>query len=224
MAVVPDAASNGGGTGAGPFTFSHTTSGANRVMVAGIAYYHPIATITAVTYNGVALTAIPSASADSGDYHVRLYALIAPATGSNTVSVSVSASVYELGAGVVTVTGAHQTSPTGTPVSATGNDMTPTVDALANSDELVMDTLSIIHSGTLSVGAGQTSQWNTTVGGFFKYAGSTEAGAGGTTTMSWANTSSQPWALVAVPVKPVAAGGGSAVPVFINHLRQQRMS
>lgn len=220
-APVFDAASNASGSGAGPFTFSHTTSGSDRVMWIGISYYHPSVTISAVTYNAVAATLVPLASADNGDYHARLYYLIAPATGSNTVSVSVSGSVYSLGVGVTTVTGANQTTPYGTAVTATGNDSTPTVNVLAASDELAIDTLCIIHSGTLSVGSSQTSRWNAiTSNGFIKYAGSTEAGAG-TTTMSWSNTTAQTWALVAVAIKPVAAGGGSTVPVFVHHLRQQ---
>lgn len=220
MALAIDAASNGGGSGAGPFTFSHTTSGANRVMVFGICYYHPIATIAAVTYNAVAATFMPSASVDNGDYHVRMYSLIAPDTGSNTVSVSMSASVYEIGVGVITFTGAHQTTPYGTPATATGNDTAPTVNVLAASDDIALDTLCIVHSGTLSVGSGQTSRWNTTAGGFFKYAGSTEPGAG-LTPMTWSNTSIQAWAHVAVAMKPVAAVSGSTVPVLLHHLQQQ---
>lgn len=224
MALAVDAVSSDSGSGAGPFTMSHTTSGSNRVMVVGIAYYHPSAVITACTYNSVSLTAIPSAAADMGDYHVRVYGLIAPDTGSNTVSFSASLAMYGFGIGVMTYTGAHQTAPFGIPASATGNDTDPTVDVLAAADELAMDTLCILHSGTLSAGSGQTSRWNAIQStGFIKYAGSTEPGAGAIT-MSWANTSSQPWALVAVPVKPVAAGGGSAVPVYMNHRQNQGMT
>lgn len=39
-------------------------------------------------------------------------------------------------------------------------------------------------------------------------AGSTEPGAS-STTMSWSNSTSQAWAIAAVPVKPVSGGGGS---------------
>lgn len=221
MALAVDATSNASGFGTGPFTFSHTTSGANRVMIVGVSYYHPSGTISAVTYNAVAATLIPLASVDTGDYHARLYYLIAPDTGSNTVSVSVNANLYAIGIGVTTVTGAHQTTPYGTAVTAIGNDTTPTVDVLAASDELAIDTLCIIHSGTLSVGSGQTARWNAIQSsGFIKYAGSTEPGVG-TTTMSWDNTTAQTWALVAVAIKPVAAVGGSTVPVLLHHLRQQ---
>lgn len=221
MALAVDAASNASGNGSGPFTFSHTTSGSDRVMIIGISYYHYGTTISAVTYNAVAATLIPSASVDNGDYHVRMYYLIAPATGSNTVSVSVSSNLYGIGVGVVTFTGAHQTTPYGIPATATGNSTTPTVDVLAGADEIAIDTLCIIHGSTLSVGSGQTSRWNAIQSsGTIKYAGSTEPGIG-TTTMSWLNGNIQLWAMVAVAIKPVAVGGGSTMPVIVHHLRQQ---
>lgn len=225
MALAFDAAGNLTGAGAGPFTASFTTSGSDRLLVAGVSYYHFLNTVSAITYNSVGMTEIPGSAIDAGDYHIRLYGLAAPTSGSNTFSISFSGTgVYDVGIGLVSFAGAHQTVSFGTPVLASGTDTTPTVSVASSADELVLDTTIINHSGTYSVGAAQTSRWNAiTSNGYVKYSGSTEVGAG-PTVMSWSNTSSQPWAMVAVPIKPVAAGGGSAVPVYMNHRRNQGMT
>lgn len=206
MALAFDAVTSGQANGGGPFTFSHTTSGSNRVLVVGFVIYAGGSfTVTGITYNGVAMTAIPS-SAITGTYAVGLYGLIAPASGANTVSISVSGNV-EIGFGAMSFTGADQTTPFGTANTATGTSTTPSVTVSSASGEIVVDTGQIFHSGTLSVGGGQTSRWSSiSTGGWVKHFGSTEPGDT-SVTMSWSNTTSQDWALSAVPVKPVSAAG-----------------
>jgi len=211
MALAIDATSStSGGAGAGPFTWSHTVSGSDRGLVVWVSHFDSSDTVTSVTYNGVSMTAIPSSSTTNGQYYIDGFYLIAPATGTNTISVSVSGSVFDLGAGAISFTGAHQTTMLGTAVTATGTSTTPSVNVSSAATEIVSDGLVIVHSGTLSVGASQTSRWNTFAGGgFIKYAGSTETGSG-TTTMSWSNSTSQVWAIAAVPVKPAGAASFQA--------------
>lgn len=222
MAIALDAVSTASGSGVGPFTWAHTCAGADRMLMVSVSHYNPSATVTGITYNSIALTVVPSANVSNGDYHTTLWGLIAPATGSNTVSVSVSGNVYDIGVAAISLTGVHQTAPYGTAGTASGSGTTPTVAVLADVADWVLDSLVIVSSGTLSVGGGQTSRWNAaTSNAFIKYAGSTESGAGGSTTANWTNTSSQVWAMVAVPIKPVAAVGSSTMPVIVHHLRQQ---
>ena len=206
MALAFDAVTSGQANGAGPFTLSHTTSGADRVLVVGVIIHAGAGiTITSVTYNGVAMTVIPS-STITGTYAVSLYGLIAPASGANTVSISISGNA-EIGFGAMSLTGADQTTPFGTANTATGTSTTPSVTVSSASGEIVVDTGQIFHSGTFSVGAGQTSRWSSfSTGGWVKHFGSTEPGDT-SVTMSWSNTTSQGWALSAVPVKPVSAAG-----------------
>jgi hypothetical protein len=203
MALAFDAVASGQANGTGPFTFSHTTSGANRLLVVGILIHAGGGlTVTAVTYNGVAMTVIPSSEV-IGTYAVSMYSLIAPASGTNTVSISVSSNA-EIGFGSVSFTGADQTTPFGTANTATGTSTTPSVTVSSATDEIVMDTGILFHSGTLSVGANQTSRWSSiSTGGWVKHFGSTEPGDT-SVTMSWSNTTSQGWAIAAVPVKPVS--------------------
>lgn len=205
MALAIDAVSSTSGNGAGPFSWSHTCSGSDRVLFVGISHYDSSDTVSGVTYNSVAMTAVPSGATNNGQFYVSLWYLIAPATGSNTVSVTFTGGVFDFKAGSVSFTGADQTTPLGTAVTATGSSTTPSVTVTSATGEIVLDTLVIVHSGTLTVDGSQAQRWNGTGGsGFIKGGGSTESGAA-STTMSWSNSTSQDWAIVGVPVKPVAA-------------------
>ena len=217
-----DSVSSFASNGAGPFTWSHTCSGSDRLLRVTTSHFDSSDTVTGVTYNGVALTAVPSGSTNNGQYYITAYYLIAPDTGTHDIVVTVSGSVFDFGAGAISYTDAHQTTPLGTAVTATGTSTTPSVTVSSAADELVDDGLVIIHGGTLSVGAGQTQRWNAiATSGFIKYAGSTEGGAA-STTMSWSNSSSQTWAIVAVPIKPVGGGGGSSIIPIQAYYRRRR--
>lgn len=204
MAVAVDAVSSSGGGSASSFSWAHTCSGSDRLLMLGIAWYDSIDTISSVTYNSVAMTIVPSSSKSIGQYTVVLYYLINPASGSNTVAVTFSGGVFDFGGGAVSFTGADQTTPLGTAATASGTSTTPSVAVTSASGEIVLDTLIITHSGTLTVDGSQTQRWNATGGGYTKYAGSTEGGAA-STTMSWSNSTSQDWAITGVAVKPVSA-------------------
>jgi len=199
-----DAVTSATGSGAGPFTWSHTCSGSDRVLFVKVSYYDSADSVTGVTYNGVTMSVVTGSLVSNGQYSVVWYYLINPATGSNTVSVSFTGAVFDFGGSAISVTGADQTTAFGGVATATGTSTTPSVDVSSASDELVIDGLSIVHGGTLSVGAGQTQRTNEICGGFIKHATSTEGG-GATTTMSWSNSSSQVWAISAFAAKPVSA-------------------
>lgn len=207
MALAFDAASSSEGTLVTSLTWSHTCTGSNRVLVVGISFYkNGNSFISGVTYNSVAMTLVPSSGTNNGSYYVEQWYLIAPSTGANNIVVSVSGNgPFELSAGAVSWTDAHQTTPLGTAQTATGVSTAPSVTVSSGAGEYVMDTLILIHSGTLSVGSAQTSRWNDIgAAGFTKYAGSTEPGDS-STIMSWSNTTPQDWAITAVNIKPVTA-------------------
>lgn len=208
-ALAVDAAASCAGTGVSSLTCAHTVSGSNRELVNWISWYHPLSTLSGSAYNGVSLTAIPSGSAANGQYHIDGLHLIAPATGTNNLVATFSGSVYDVGMGSVSFTGADQTTPLGTAVTATGTSTTPSVTVSSAAGEIVVDGLAIIHGSTLTVGGSQTQQWNAiATGGFIKYAGSTQNGAASTTN-TWTNGNSQTWAQGAVPVKPVAVASSA---------------
>lgn len=206
MALAFDAVASGVGSGVGPFTYSHTCSGSNRALFVKVSYYDSGDSVSAVSYNGAAMTFISGSKIANGQYTVEWYYLVNPATGSNTVSVTMTGSVFGIGVTSISFTDAHQTTPYGTPVTGTGTSTTPSVSVSSAATEIVLDGIVIVHGGTLTVGAGQTQRTNEIGGGgSIKHAASTETGAA-STTMSWSNSSSQVWASSAFAVKPVVAG------------------
>lgn len=219
-----DSVSTTSSNGSGPFTWSHTCAGSDRLLLLFVAHYHSSNTISSASYNGVSMTAVTNGAAVTGSGYlcfITTFYLVAPATGSNTVSVTPSAGLYDFGACAISLSDVHQTVPLGTAANATGYDTTPTVTVSSATGELVVDGLVIMNSGTLTVGAGQTQRWNTpTANAFIRYAGSTESGAA-STTMSWSNTSSQFWATVAIPVKPLGGGGSSIIPIQAYYRRRR---
>jgi len=202
--LAKDATSSCAGTGVSSLTCAHTVSGANREIVNWISWYHSLSALSGLTYNSVALTAIPSGSTANGQYHIDGSHLIAPATGTNNMVATFTGNVFDVGMGSTSFTGADQTTPLGTAVTATGTSTTPSVTVSSAAGEIVLDGLVIIHSSTLTVGGSQTQEWNAIANsGFIKYAGSSQNGAASVSN-TWTNGTSQAWAQGAVPIKPVA--------------------
>jgi hypothetical protein len=221
--ITPDASSQGCSFDATALprtlSWSHTiAAGTSRVLIVGVSSYtNPVAAYPAVigvTYNGVALTRLndpvtqPARSTDlSNGVEMFILKEPLPAAGTYTVAVSLNAGVEYAVGGSASFNGVNQTTPNRPFQSANGTSTTPTVVVTSATNELVIDTVSTqFAGGTLVVGAGQTERWNglTCFGGINSVgAGSTEPGAA-TTTMSWTQTNSVPWAIGAVSLIPLA--------------------
>jgi hypothetical protein len=206
--VAVDTVTSGQGLAA-TITVSHTTSGTDRLMLVGISatqYTASAPAISTVTYNGVALSFVGTLNG-GGSYGetVWIYQLVAPATGTFNVVASFSTAPSN-GAVVaaVTFTGVNQSTPLGTFASAAGiSGTTASVNASSASGELVFDTIAYWGCNSVTVGAGQTQQWNVNycVPGHITGAGSTKPGAA-SVTMSWTLQYSSSWTIGAVPIKP----------------------
>lgn len=153
-------ANNGGSTADGSAaTWNHTCSGSDRillVMVAGNALTAANATVSSVTYNGVAVTAISGFPYSSGNEEfVWMGYLVGPATGTNTVSVTVSSGGGWDGGWVgfsASFTGVHQSLPLDgvSAVTAAANSQTSiSLNITPNSDNaFLVDIFSTFDSGT----------------------------------------------------------------------------
>ena len=186
-----------------------TTSGSNRLLTVGVCVRNGAAAVSGVTYNGVALTQYATVTR-GGTQKLDIWRLIAPATGSNDVVVTMAAE-SPFSVGIVSYTGVDQTTPLGTSANATGAGGTPTVDVASGATELVLDFVCQSDDGTtipaMTAGAGQTERVDFTTGivGFSRHIGSsTETGAA-TTTMSWSDTSGNGWIIIGAPIAPAAA-------------------
>lgn len=115
MAIAFDNATDGGNTSTSPLTFSHTTTGSNTIGFVAIIgdLIGGADDISAVTWGGSACTLIAKVTAAIppalGNTRIMyLYAKTAPATGSQTISISSSANHF-LCALTATYTGVNQT-------------------------------------------------------------------------------------------------------------------
>jgi hypothetical protein len=224
MAIAFDAVTTATGAGVSSVSTSHATSGSDRIALAVIAWRHNTSTsVSAVTYNSVSFTEVPGSATNNSNFYVRFYYLVAPATGANTFQVTFGgATAFDIGCSILTFTGVDQSVPLGTAANAANFGTTPSVAVSAATDDLVVDAVCREHVGTFTVGAGQTQRVNTICpGGFIKVASSTEPGST-SVTMSWSDTNSGNWAMAAVPLKPKAAAGGSAIPVIAAQYRMRR--
>jgi hypothetical protein len=208
------------------FTWNHTIGGEiNRALIVGISTSYevlpaglPSNRVLSVTYNGQTMTRIGTIVGADTRVAVEMFRLTEavtpgvptlPAAGTYPVVVNLITPLtpdYAVG-GSVSFYGVNQSSPNGTFQTATGTSTNPSVAVTSATNQLVIDTVATTFAGgTLLVGPGQTERWNgvSCFGGVSSIgAGSTEPGAA-TTTMSWTETSSQPWAIGAVSLQPVA--------------------
>ena len=206
-AVAFDAATSSDCASCTSLSWSHTTSsGSDRLLTVGVQISGNLVTLSGVTYNSISLSGTCSAANTNGDeYRAYISELVAPATGANTVAITPSRTAFDLIGGAVTWTGAHQTTPTGTCASATGNSSAPSVAPTVASDEIAIDSVIVATHDAMTAGSGQTERWDRTPFFVARGGGSTEAGPN--PTMSWTVTSSN-WAITAVGVKPAASASG----------------
>lgn len=207
-----DAASNSGyQTAQSTYSWSHTCTGSNRYLTVGISMLSVGgASVSSITYNSVALSLIKAQASAVGAIRSELWGLVAPTTGSNTIVVTLSASL-DSAAGAVSYTGVEQTTPYEAANSATATnvgaaDATVNVTTVADND-WTFDNVATDDTA-ITVGAGQTSRSNVT-GTLGSGAMSSEGPKtpAGSVTMSWTNVDAlKTWSTVAAALRPVAAG------------------
>jgi hypothetical protein len=90
-AIVVDSATSAQipSTSPNPFTFAHTTSGSDRLLLVSIASQPNdddgiIEVVTGITYGGQALTVVGTAAQGPDNSRIEIWRLVNPPTGSNT--------------------------------------------------------------------------------------------------------------------------------------------
>ena len=201
-------------SGDGVLSLTHTAGGADRAAHAGVGIIASAGQqdSTSVTYGGTSMTEMTDTpfGVNSGQ---ATYRLAGPATGAQTVTSTITdATPFTHFLGVISLTGVDQTTPVGTPVSATGTVSPATVTvASVGADDLVVDNV-MLGAALVApvVGADQTERWSQSEalnGGEGR--GSTQPGTAGGV-MSWTFTTDpgDDWGIAAVAFKPVAAAAG----------------
>lgn len=193
---VFDNASTALGSATDNLSWSHTCNGSNRGLLVGVVV--PLFSgwsITGVTYAGTGMTFVTGLSGGSGAIGTYLYKLAAPASGTNTVSITFftnSNGAYPVGS-AMSFTNCHQTTASMTTASGNGQTANGTdisYNVASNSNELVADVLGTTAQIN-SAGASQTIRFergkhegDSGWGGSADSGGSTQPGTT-TTNMTW---------------------------------------
>lgn len=193
-------------------TFAHTVDAGNdRLLLVATGDFTTGRSLSGVTYAGVALTLVASTTVvgtSNTNAGATFWALVNPPVGTDNVVVTTSSASTFLGSIATNVTGVHQTTPYGTPVTnSQGTNVQPTIDVPSAVGDLVVDTL-YARNNPLTVGPGQTLAATNKFGTNVHTMGvSSEAGTGSPVTMSWTVPTTFNWQTqVGVALKPANTG------------------
>ena len=199
-------------------TFAATcpNTGTNRVAIACLNILRSVTiTITSYTWNGVAMTPLGNADNVTNFPYAALYILKNPTCdgASHNAVITLSGDDHMIAGHIMFLQDVDQTTSTGTVATAIGSTAPITVGATSATGDLVVDCVASKNSNIDIVkDASQTlasfeQTTNGTASSNIESGMSYEAGAAGTTTMSWSPTPVG-WAQAAVAVKPVAGVSG----------------
>lgn len=167
--------------------------------------------VTSVAYGAQTPTLISGSS--DGDI-LGCYELLSPASGSQTVTVTLNGTSPRFCVYVVSRSGVNTSTPSGTPATATGESNAPSVTVTSASGQLVEGFCCIAApEGISSAGSGQTERENQTNWGDTAISTSAVEKAGASSVqLDWTTTNvdNPTWFAVAIPVIPAAGGGSTA--------------
>lgn len=184
--IVFDNANSAGAASGTSLSFTLTVgSGANRAILIGCSFSSKAITGDAVTVAGTNAPAVSGTTATNGSNSgmTKMYALAAPASGSDTISITWTGAAVSV-CGAVSVTGADQTTPVnnGTTNSSAVN-AAPTVAITSTSGDLTIAVVNL-ESGATVTGASNNERWNIRQSFTIGAAGETGTGTG-SETLSW---------------------------------------
>ena len=227
-----------GGVRPDAVTFSHTVSGAGRVLYIGVSTTRtevvapttcaPLSTpiVTAISYNGkttadfdrltTPVTNLPTVFAPDNCSAVEILRLVNPPAGTANVSVTAAISGDYLVIGAVSLLGVDQTtSASGALLSASGTNNAPTITVPTAAGNTVLDTVAAeFNAGRTIPDAAQTELWRGMFSGLVDTGGgSSKTATAASTTTSWTLDSPGNWVLGATVLKP---SGTTASPAAIG--------
>ncbi|MEA2336365.1 MAG: large repetitive protein, partial [Thermoanaerobaculia bacterium] len=192
-------------------SWSHTTTtAANRYIVAQVAIQlaggtsGTNVTVSGVTYGGTPMTFL-GGSTRTTTVRVELWGLVAPASGTNTMAVTVANTGnrnLSVTAGAQSFSGVDQNVSVGTAVGANGSSTVASTTTTNTAYDYVVDVVGFSGNTTLTTGLSQDSRWTTNTTGPNFASGSSGARGYTNTTMAWTTTSAN-WAIEAIPLKQV---------------------
>ena len=213
MAATYDNKNTATGGGASTITIlAFTVSGTNRLLFVTVGSSAATAALTTSVVRdsgGLNESCTEAWDLTNGTYfHSSGHYLVAPATGSYAILITLAAAQDEIGACATSWTAVHQTVPIGTPVtdSAIGGVLNPTLTVSdAADDDVVIDGVHVFDATIAAETPGQTEQANLAIAAV-THGCSTQLGSVAGDVMSWTGSASGNWAAGAVAIKPAAGG------------------
>ncbi len=198
-------------SGTTTFTWSHTVNATltNRYLVVcfslrGNTTSIPAVQVSSVSYGGNALTRRVSQDSNGTQGRTEIWDLLAPPTGSNTVSVTLSTSTQVV-ASAVAFGNVNQTSPSRSSASTRATSSSISLSITSNSRDAIIDVVSSLYPITPTPGSAQTLRWNTSVNTNLtdlRGSGSTKPGVASLDAVGWALSSLTSWSICAESIQP----------------------
>lgn len=201
------------------FSWSHTCTGSDRYLVVAIMSYNQQGTITAPTYNGVSMTLIQSTNIPTNVNNFWMYGLVAPDTGTNTISFSFSISNSFVSAVATSYTGVDQTTPID--VSVIQNLTPSTTSAYVPSITTTVDNTWVVgsfraeQSSTFSLSTGTLRDGAAGIGMYNYDSNAAISPAGVWSTTFTRNNATDRFSGVLAALRPAGGGGGAPTPTLM---------
>jgi len=227
-AIAFDSASRAASTSTGTtsISWSHTIGGGtDRFLLVGVAVEDASTTdasITSVTYNGVALTAVPGSKISGGGTGIIQtqmfygFGTSLGAAGAHTVTVSFQGPVDGVSASADSFSGVSQAAPEAatTRTDTSGADAISTSITTRSANAWVVDVVGSGNSGSFTPGSGQTERTDIAASGMTGATSSKPVAAAGATTMSWTHSGANRLAHSLVSL--ASSGGGTVGPFALT--------
>lgn len=167
------------------------------------------ATPSSVTYGGTAMSFIKEATENSGNGRIRLYRLLTPATGTNSVSMAWSGTATDIISGAISFTGNNTSAPEAQTNSASNDAGSGTASVSLSGVTAGNITIAAAGCGSAMTAQTQTLDWaeNADSNTYMGNGRASTSTASGTVTHSYTVNGSDTWACIICEV--AAAGTGS---------------
>ena len=196
---------------ASSLSWSHTvtSSGSNLALVVGVGVGNDSdgGLGLTVTYNSVVMTSVGKCTRNASSGVVQTFRIAAPASGTNTVAVTLSGGTADLIGGSISFTGVNQSSPCRNAATALGYSTLVSVAVTSAAGDMVVDA---VGSGSAITASSQTLEWLHNLNGNTGDGNAAQSVASGASTVTMGYTGiNDYWGIIGVDV---AAASGSTGP------------
>lgn len=208
MALSHDLTTTNAGGFSNSISYSHTTSGSDRILIVAVYLGNATTISNTVTYGAVSMSLGKRQQGNSRG--VELWYLPNPLSGANTVLVSLNGSIQN-SSSATSLNGGLQVSPMGITGGANGSSNAPSVTATSNiNNSWIVDGVSFGSFGATATttGSNQTERADFSGGSssFQAYSSTKTTTTAGSQTSSWSSApTSANWAQAAIEIKEAVA-------------------